>query len=167
MTLHDLRRIRPGMLGLMLTLATPIAAQEPLPGPLDGFLSSVTKTKLPNGLTLLVREQPGTGVVAINTWVKAGYFNEPDEVAGMAHLFEHMFFKGSKKFPGAEQIITIDGLRADFKDGFGLIRSSNTTPVLVMRFEGHTAKALQRIQSAFMAALLAVKPDALIAAASH
>ena len=104
MTFHGLRRIRPGMLGLVLTLAAPIAAQKPASGPLDGFLASVTKTTLPNGLTLLVREQPGTGVVAINTWVKAGYFNEPDEVAGMAHLFEHMFFKGSKKFPGAEQI---------------------------------------------------------------
>ncbi|MEO8279320.1 MAG: phosphomannomutase/phosphoglucomutase [Ideonella sp.] len=71
------------------------------------------------------------------------------------------------RFPGAEQIITIDGLRADFKDGFGLIRSSNTTPVLVMRFEGHSAKALQRIQAAFMQALLAVKPDAQIGAAAH
>ena len=70
----------------------------------DPFLSGVEKTVLPNGLTLLVRPQPGTGVVAINTWVKAGYFHEPDEVAGMAHLFEHMFFKGSRKFPGAEQI---------------------------------------------------------------
>jgi zinc protease len=84
--------------------AAPAVAAPPPAGPLDGFLASVKKTTLPNGLTLLVREQPGTGVVAINTWVKAGYFNEPDEVAGMAHLFEHMFFKGSKKFPGAEQI---------------------------------------------------------------
>ncbi len=87
-----------------LSAGSPLSAQGGPPGPLDGFLSSVKKTTLPNGLTLLVREQPGTGVVAINTWVKAGYFNEPDEVAGMAHLFEHMFFKGSKKFPGAEQI---------------------------------------------------------------
>ena len=79
MTLHDLRRIRPGMLGLLLTLAPPLPAQEPLAGPLDGFLASVKRSTLPNGLTLLVREQPGTGVVAINTWVKAGYFNEPDE----------------------------------------------------------------------------------------
>lgn len=88
----------------LLALAGAAHAVQSAPGPLDGFLSSVTRTTLPNGLTLLVREQPGTGVVAINTWVKAGYFNEPDEVAGMAHLFEHMFFKGSKKFPGAEQI---------------------------------------------------------------
>jgi len=71
---------------------------------LDGFLGDVRRTVLPNGLTVITRGQKGTGVVAINTWVKAGYFNEPDEVAGMAHLFEHMFFKGSKKFPGAEEI---------------------------------------------------------------
>ncbi len=82
----------------MLAAASDAGAQ------LDAFLDNVEKKTLPNGLTLLTCESPGTGVVAINTWVKAGYFNEPDEVAGMAHLFEHMFFKGSKKFPGAEQI---------------------------------------------------------------
>jgi zinc protease len=84
-------------------LATAVGAKQ-VPTPLDGFLASVSRTTLPNGLTLIVREQPGTGVVAIDTWVEAGYFNEPDEVAGMAHLFEHMFFKGSKAFPGAERI---------------------------------------------------------------
>lgn len=70
------------------------------------------------------------------------------------------------KFPGAE-IVTIDGLRADYKDGFGLIRSSNTTPVLVLRFEGHNPKALARIQADFMAALHAVKPDAKVEASAH
>ncbi|MEO6031353.1 MAG: phosphomannomutase/phosphoglucomutase, partial [Burkholderiaceae bacterium] len=71
------------------------------------------------------------------------------------------------KFPGAQQIVTIDGVRADYADGFGLIRSSNTTPVLVLRFEGHTRAALRRIEGTFMAALRAVKPDAQIAAAAH
>ncbi len=71
------------------------------------------------------------------------------------------------KFPGALEVITIDGLRAEYKDGFGLIRASNTTPVLVMRFEGHTEKALHRIEADFMAALRAVKPDAQIAKAAH
>jgi len=71
------------------------------------------------------------------------------------------------KFPGAKEIITIDGLRAEYEDGFGLIRSSNTTPVLVMRFEGHTQEALHRIEAQFMAALKVVKPDAKIAAAAH
>ena len=70
-------------------------------------------------------------------------------------------------FPGAQEVITIDGLRVDYADGFGLIRSSNTTPVLVMRFEGHTAAALHRIETDFMAALRAVKPDAQVAAAAH
>ncbi len=70
------------------------------------------------------------------------------------------------RFPGAE-LTTIDGLRADYPDGFGLIRASNTTPVLVLRFEGHTVEALHRIEADFMAALRAVKPDAKIAAAAH
>jgi phosphomannomutase len=70
------------------------------------------------------------------------------------------------KFPGAE-ILTIDGLRAEYPDGFGLIRASNTTPVLVMRFEGHTDAALQRIERDFMAALKKVKPDAHVGAAAH
>ncbi len=71
------------------------------------------------------------------------------------------------RFKGAREIVTIDGLRADYKDGFGLIRSSNTTPVLVMRFEGQTAAALKRIETDFMAALRAVKPDAEIQTAAH
>jgi phosphomannomutase len=70
------------------------------------------------------------------------------------------------RFPGAE-VNTIDGLRADYPDGFGLIRASNTTPVLVLRFEGHTPAALKRIETDFMAALRAVKPDAQVAAAAH
>jgi phosphomannomutase len=70
------------------------------------------------------------------------------------------------KFPGAK-INTIDGLRADYKDGFGLVRASNTTPVLVLRFEGHTPAALERIEHDFMAALRAVKPDAQVAQAAH
>ncbi len=70
-------------------------------------------------------------------------------------------------FPGAREVITIDGLRVDYDDGFGLIRPSNTTPVLVLRFEGHTQAALERIETAFMAALRVVKPDASFAAAAH
>jgi zinc protease len=93
------------LLVLLATSSLPLAAQaRRAETPVTPFLQDVRRTVLPNGLTVLIRPQPGSGVVAINTWVKAGYFHEPDEVAGMAHLFEHMFFKGSKKFPGAEQI---------------------------------------------------------------
>ena len=62
---------------------------------------------------------------------------------------------------------TIDGLRVDWPDGFGLLRSSNTTPVLVLRFEGHTEAALARIQGAMMALLQQVKPDAKVGAGAH
>jgi len=50
---------------------------------------------LPNGLTLLVRRDPSAPVVAIVTYVKAGYFDEPDDVVGIAHVLEHMYFKGT------------------------------------------------------------------------
>ncbi|MCP5288505.1 MAG: phosphomannomutase/phosphoglucomutase [Burkholderiaceae bacterium] len=73
---------------------------------------------------------------------------------------------GRLTFPGGE-VGTIDGLRVDWPDGFGLIRGSNTTPVLVLRFEGHTKRALKRIEADFMAALRSVKPDARVAAAAH
>ena len=63
------------------------------------------------------------------------------------------------KFPGAEQIITIDGLRIEYADGFGLMRSSNTTPVVVLRFEAETEQALARIQNEFRRVILAARPD--------
>jgi phosphomannomutase/phosphoglucomutase len=63
-------------------------------------------------------------------------------------------------FPGAEQIITIDGLRVEYPDGFGLARSSNTTPVIVMRFEAESPDALRRIQGEFRRVIVAAKPDA-------
>jgi phosphomannomutase len=70
-------------------------------------------------------------------------------------------------FPAPAQINTIDGVRVDWPDGFGLIRASNTTPVLVLRFEGHTPAALARIQGEMLALLRSVKPDAALADAAH
>jgi phosphomannomutase / phosphoglucomutase len=64
------------------------------------------------------------------------------------------------QFPGAGEIIKIDGLRVEYPDGFGLARSSNTTPVVVMRFEAESDAALARIQAAFKRVILAAKPDA-------
>jgi phosphomannomutase len=62
------------------------------------------------------------------------------------------------------KINPIDGLRVDWTDGFGLIRASNTTPVLVLRFEGHTDAALHRIEADMMALLKRVKADVSFAA---
>ena len=61
-------------------------------------------------------------------------------------------------FSGATEVIKIDGLRADYPDGFGLARASNTTPVVVLRFEGDTPEALTRIQDAFRQQLLTLAP---------
>jgi phosphomannomutase/phosphoglucomutase len=64
------------------------------------------------------------------------------------------------KFTDAREIITIDGVRVEYDDGFGLARASNTTPIVVMRFEADNDVALKRIQADFARALLALKPDA-------
>ena len=71
------------------------------------------------------------------------------------------------QFAATAQVSTIDGLRVDWPDGFGLIRSSNTTPVVVLRFEGQTPEALERISKEMTALLLSVKPDAHIGKAAH
>ena len=70
-------------------------------------------------------------------------------------------------FAAPAQISTIDGLRVDWPDGFGLIRASNTTPVLVLRFEGHTPEALERIRTDMLALLERVKPGAALDSAAH
>jgi phosphomannomutase/phosphoglucomutase len=64
------------------------------------------------------------------------------------------------KFTGADDVVKIDGLRVEYPDGFGLARSSNTTPVVVMRFEADSEAALKRIQEDFRRVILAEKADA-------
>ncbi len=66
------------------------------------------------------------------------------------------------QFEGARDIITLDGVRVEYADGFGLARSSNTTPVVVMRFEADTQEALERIQQDFKRQILKIKPDAVL-----
>ncbi|MBS0587877.1 MAG: phosphomannomutase/phosphoglucomutase [Proteobacteria bacterium] len=66
----------------------------------------------------------------------------------------------SAKFDNPQQVITTDGLRVEYRDGFGLARASNTTPVVVLRFEADNQAALQRIQEDFRRNILQAKPDA-------
>jgi len=68
----------------------------------------------------------------------------------------------SATFQGAREIIRIDGLRVEYPDGFGLARSSNTTPVIVLRFEGDNPEALRRIQEDFRRVLSAAAPEAVL-----
>jgi phosphomannomutase / phosphoglucomutase len=64
----------------------------------------------------------------------------------------------TETFPGSSEVIRIDGLRVEYADGFGLARASNTTPVIVLRFEADNAGALARIQDDFRRVLARAKP---------
>ena len=62
------------------------------------------------------------------------------------------------KFPDAKEVITLDGLRVEYADGFGLARPSNTTPVIVLRFEADSEAAIERIQADFRRVILEQAP---------
>lgn len=66
--------------------------------------TQVVKEVLPNGVTVLAGEDHSSPVVAINLWVRAGYFDEEDAEIGISHVIEHMFFKGTPDRPRADQI---------------------------------------------------------------
>ncbi|MFC1690532.1 phosphomannomutase/phosphoglucomutase, partial [Pseudomonadota bacterium] len=88
-------------------------------------------------------------------------FSTPELKVQMQEGENHAFveaFKKSAQFEGA-RISTIDGLRADFDDGWGLVRASNTTPILVVRFDAETEEALVRIKAVFRSKMLEVNPD--------
>jgi phosphomannomutase / phosphoglucomutase len=80
-----------------------------------------------------------------------------DAPHGDPHAFVERFM-AQAHFDDA-RLSTIDGLRVDWPDGWGLVRASNTTPVLVLRFDGDSAEALERIQHAFREQLLALDPE--------
>lgn len=87
-------------------------------------------------------------------------------VEGEPHALVEKLIARSQ-FDAPAVVTTIDGLRVDWPDGFGLVRASNTTPVLVLRFEGQTPEALARIQSTLLDLLREVKPDAQFEASAH
>ncbi|ENO87723.1 phosphomannomutase/phosphoglucomutase [Thauera linaloolentis] len=75
---------------------------------------------------------------------------EPFELVGR--------LKQTARFDDAQEVITLDGVRVEYADGFGLARPSNTTPVVVLRFEADDAEALARIQADFRRAIESVWP---------
>lgn len=88
--------------------------------------------------------------------------NTPELHVGMSEGEQHAFMRRllaqQHRFSQA-QLTTIDGLRADYKDGWGLVRASNTTPTLVLRFEAENEDALQRIQNDFRELMLQLDPN--------
>lgn len=86
----------------------------------------------------------------------------PELKLEMAEGEPHLFVERLQKegvFPTAKERITIDGIRAEYEDGFGLARASNTTPIVVLRFEAQNEAALARIQSEFKSAIHALRPE--------
>jgi phosphomannomutase/phosphoglucomutase len=83
---------------------------------------------------------------------------EGEPHALVARLQERV--KSASAFSSAQRVLTIDGVRAEYADGFGLARASNTTPVIVLRFEADTNAALERIKADFRSALQPLKPNA-------
>lgn len=91
--------------------------------------------------------------------------NTPELHVAMAEGEPHRLIAeltDSARFEGADEVITLDGLRVEYPDGFGLMRPSNTTPVVVLRFEAENAAALARIQADFRRVLHAVRPDLVL-----
>ena len=102
---------------------------------------------------------------ALPTSFSTPELNVPCEEGEPARVVAQLQKNASFAVPAV--VSDIDGLRVDWPDGFGLIRGSNTTPVLVLRFEGLTEQALHRIETQMMAFLKTVKPDAQVQTAAH
>jgi phosphomannomutase/phosphoglucomutase len=90
---------------------------------------------------------PSAVLTALPDSVSTPELNVPCPDASPHALIEKLAETAS--FPGAADVIRIDGLRVEYPDGFGLARASNTTPVIVLRFEADDESALKRIQSEF------------------
>ncbi len=104
---------------------------------------------------LTEKEQPARAIfAALPQACVTPEINVPFEVDGDQHRFIEKF-SARAEFPGA-RLTRIDGVRADFDDGFGLARASNTTPYVVTRFEGTTPDVIERIQAEFRNQMLAV-----------
>jgi len=84
-------------LSIALAFCAAFAAVAGGATPPDGGAPLVEKYQLPNGLTVVIRPNPSSPVVAVQAWVKSGSTTEPETRAGMSHILEHMAFKGTKR----------------------------------------------------------------------
>ena len=118
---------------------------------LDISLDQVRRTVLPNGLTMLVRTDRSAPVVAIVTYVKAGYFDETDDVVGIAHVLEHMYFKGTPTRGVGEiarQTKSVGGyLNAatiyDHTSYYTVLPSSGFVPGLDVQFDAYANSSIE------------------------
>ena len=117
---------------------------------------------VPDGNDLLNQLENSCSTPELNIAVEEG--EAPVLIAKLIQLIQS---NGVPSLAHAPLVTTIDGLRIDWKDGFGLIRGSNTTPVLVLRFEGQTHESLERIQLDMLTLLRGVMPQAKFTESKH
>jgi len=117
----------------------------------------------------IVSRSPDANAVlkALPTSFSTPELNVPCQEGEPHQLTAQLLNVAAQHFSAPAEISSMDGLRVDWPDGFGLIRASNTTPVLVLRFEGHTQAALERIQDSMLTLLRTVKPEASLQSAAH
>jgi phosphomannomutase / phosphoglucomutase len=109
-------------------------------------------------LELLSRDENASATLeALPDSISTPELNIPLEKEGENHALIAELQK-TARFEGANEILTIDGLRVEYPDGFGLMRASNTTPVIVLRFEADSDAALARIREDFRRVLHAARP---------
>jgi len=117
---------------------------------------------VPDGNTLLDELENSFSTPELNIAVKEG-----EAFVLIDQLVKIMESGGVPSGQYGPRVTTIDGLRIDWSDGFGLIRGSNTTPVLVLRFEGQSQDALGRIESDMLGLLRQVLPNAQFTESTH
>ena len=108
------------------------------------------RVRFPNGLTLLVRRDPAAPVAALVTWVRAGYLDEEEDEVGMAHVLEHMFFKGTPtRGVGvlAQETKALGGyLNAhtiyDHTAYYAVVPAANVLPALDLQFDAYARATL-------------------------
>lgn len=112
-------------------------------------------------LEILSRSEDPSGVLsALPNAVNTPEIQIPMEEGAPRRFIERL--RAEASFDDAESVIKVDGLRVEWKDGFALARSSNTTPVVVLRFEGDTPEALERVRTRFTAELHRIDPTLAI-----
>ena len=112
------------------------------------LLEILSRSEDPNGLLESLPDAPSTPELKL-------VCDEGEHVG----IVEQLKLQGLGAFGTAQSWITIDGIRVEYDDGFGLARPSNTTPVVVMRFEADSEQALARIQSEFRSAFASINPQ--------
>lgn len=103
-------------------------------------------------------EDPSILLHALPNAISTPEINIPVSVEGMQHEVISKL-QQTAKFPTSQEVISIDGLRVEYADGFGLVRASNTTPVIVLRFESKTEEGLLRIKNEFKQAMVRYVPE--------